>query len=89
MGLDGLDNAFIGSPMKKQRASVSGPDDESLRRRMGSGRISAGIHEILGTTPPAVGAGCLAVGGDDIPDITPDIVVKDESKPAVADDDEL
>jgi hypothetical protein len=56
---------------------------------MGSGRISAGIHEVLGTTPPAVGAGCLGVSGDDIPDITPAIVVKDESKPAVADDDEL
>src|SRR2546425_517987 len=68
MGIDGLDNAaFIGSPMKKQRASVSGPDDEHLRRRMG-GRISAGIHEIMGSTPPPPGiaGGCLTANSDNI-----------------------
>lgn len=34
--LDGIDAAFIGSPLKKQRASISGTDDENLRRRIGN-----------------------------------------------------
>ena len=38
--------AYIGSPLKKQRASISGVDDEVLRKRMGSG-LSTGAHNIL------------------------------------------
>ncbi|KAL1953957.1 hypothetical protein VTO42DRAFT_2003 [Malbranchea cinnamomea] len=51
--IDTLDaDAFLGSPLKKQRASVSGPDDETLRRRMGS-QLSSGIQEIMGSSATA------------------------------------
>ena len=38
------DDAIVGSPLKKQRASVGGFDDEVWRRRLGS----ANLGEILG-----------------------------------------
>lgn len=50
--LDGLDQAFLGSPLKKPRASVSGPDDGDLRRRM-STRFSSGLQEVVGPAPTA------------------------------------
>jgi hypothetical protein len=39
---------FVGSPLKKQRASLSNADDENLRVRMGS-NISSRISEVLGS----------------------------------------
>lgn len=47
--LDGLDSAFIGSPLKKQRASVSGPDDENLRKRIGN-PFSSSLQEATTAT---------------------------------------
>jgi hypothetical protein len=38
--------AFLGSPLKKQRASVSGADENSLRRRIAE--TSGRINEVLG-----------------------------------------
>lgn len=49
--IDGLEKSeFVGSPLKKQRASVSGTDDESLRRRMGGGQLSTGLQEVMTST---------------------------------------
>jgi hypothetical protein len=45
---DGL--LFMGSPMKKQRASMSGVDDATLTRPLGAGMAMPGaIGEILGS----------------------------------------
>jgi hypothetical protein len=43
-----LNGEFIGSPLKKQRPSVSHADESSLRRRMESG-LSKQISEVLGS----------------------------------------
>lgn len=43
--LNSLEGVFIGSPLKKQRASISGSED--LRQRLGT-NISTGIHEAMG-----------------------------------------
>ncbi len=32
-----MEDSLIGSPLKKQRASLPGPDDESVRQRLGLG----------------------------------------------------
>ncbi|KAK2738041.1 hypothetical protein FQN57_007307 [Myotisia sp. PD_48] len=42
-------DAFVGSPLKKQRASVSAADADIHRQKMAAG-LSTGIHEIMGTT---------------------------------------
>ncbi|KAK2770012.1 hypothetical protein FQN52_009021 [Onygenales sp. PD_12] len=55
------DSAFIGSPMKKQRASVTGADDEVFKKRMGSG-LSTNIQEVLGTA--GAGAAGAAPGSN-------------------------
>ncbi|KAN0083285.1 hypothetical protein V8E54_002373 [Elaphomyces granulatus] len=49
---DPLNGEFIGSPMKKPRASVSGVDEEALRRRIVSG-LSVNIGEIIESAKPA------------------------------------
>lgn len=40
--------AFLGSPLKKQRASVSGADENALRRRIAES--SGRINEVLGNS---------------------------------------
>ncbi|KAJ9295588.1 hypothetical protein DTO271G3_6044 [Paecilomyces variotii] len=47
--VDSLDSAFVGSPLKKQRASVSGADEDALLKRMGSG-LTSNIGEVLGSS---------------------------------------
>lgn len=42
------DTSFVGSPMKKQRASLAGPDADVLQRRLGSA-MTGNIGEILGS----------------------------------------
>ncbi|MCJ1361111.1 hypothetical protein MMC16_000208 [Acarospora aff. strigata] len=42
------DDAIVGSPLKKQRASLSGLDGEIMKGRLGLG-LSGGIGDILGT----------------------------------------
>lgn len=42
-------DTFIGSPLKKQRASVSGADENLLRRRM-EAEPSSSLSEALGVT---------------------------------------
>jgi len=42
------DNSTIGSPLKRQRASLPGLDDEMMRRRLGGG-MGGAISEILGS----------------------------------------
>ncbi|PGH27452.1 hypothetical protein AJ80_00931 [Polytolypa hystricis UAMH7299] len=61
------DDAFVGSPLKKQRASVNA-DDELFRKRIGS-NLSANIHGILGLSNTSESTGgenapSLAPGGD-------------------------
>lgn len=46
------DAAFVGSPMKKQRASLAGPDAELIKRRLGSA-MTGNIGEILGSAGEA------------------------------------
>lgn len=48
------DASIVGSPMKKQRASLAGPEADNARARLGSA-LSGNIGEILGTAsnPPA------------------------------------
>lgn len=41
------DETVVGSPLKKQRASLPGLDDDVVRRRLGSG-LAGAIGEILG-----------------------------------------
>jgi len=41
------DDIIVGSPMKKQRASLSGLDDEIMQRRLGLG-LSGGMGDVLG-----------------------------------------
>ncbi|OJJ51532.1 hypothetical protein ASPZODRAFT_57175 [Penicilliopsis zonata CBS 506.65] len=50
-----LNGEFIGSPLKKQRASVSGPDESALRRRIESG-LANNIGDVLSGAPaiPAI-----------------------------------
>lgn len=43
-----LNGEFVGSPLKKQRPSVSQADEASVRRRMESG-LSKQISEVLGS----------------------------------------
>jgi hypothetical protein len=47
-GVDFQNGEFIGSPMKKARASVSGTDEEALRRRIASG-LTNNIGEVIGS----------------------------------------
>jgi hypothetical protein len=42
------ESSFVGSPMKKQRASLAGPDADTIQRRLG-GSMTANIGEILGS----------------------------------------
>lgn len=46
------DASFVGSPMKKQRASLAGPDAELIKRRLGSA-MTGNIGEILGSAGEA------------------------------------
>lgn len=46
---------MIGSPLKKQRASLSGLDDELTRRRLGGGTVGA-ISEVLGSSGSVQGS---------------------------------
>ncbi len=41
------DETTIGSPLKKQRASLPGMDDENMRKRFGLG-FAGGMGDILG-----------------------------------------
>jgi hypothetical protein len=42
------ESLFVGSPMKKHRASLAGVDDDSLTRRLGAGvALPGAISEIL------------------------------------------
>ena len=41
------DEAVVGSPLKKARASVSGIDDDTLRRRIGLGESGLSV-DIMG-----------------------------------------
>lgn len=41
------DEAVVGSPLKKARASVSGVDDETLRQRIGLGESGLSV-DIMG-----------------------------------------
>jgi hypothetical protein len=44
------DSLFVGSPMKKHRASLAAVDDDTLTRRLGAGMPMPGaIGEILGS----------------------------------------
>ncbi|PKX92203.1 uncharacterized protein P174DRAFT_462667 [Aspergillus novofumigatus IBT 16806] len=54
-----LDGAFVGSPLKKQRASVSEADESSLRRRMESG-LSQEISGALGSAGEQTQTGTTA-----------------------------
>jgi hypothetical protein len=54
-----LDGAFVGSPLKKQRASVSEADEGSLRRRMESG-LSQEISGALGSAGEQTQTGTTA-----------------------------
>ncbi|KAL4906261.1 hypothetical protein BDW74DRAFT_151601 [Aspergillus multicolor] len=45
--MSALNGEFVGSPLKKQRPSVSHADESSFRQRMGSG-LSQQISEVLG-----------------------------------------
>jgi hypothetical protein len=42
------EDSFVGSPLKKQRASIPGLDDEMMRRRLGLG-LGGTLGEILGS----------------------------------------
>lgn len=42
------DASFVGSPMKKHRASLAGPDTDATNRRLGSA-MTGNIGEILGS----------------------------------------
>lgn len=59
----------MGSPLKKQRASVSGADEDAIRDRIGTGfasNISKNISEALGTSSagniPGTGANSSMFG---------------------------
>jgi len=61
------ESPMIGSPLKKQRASLPGLDDEIMRRRLGGG-IGGGIGELLGSigsaqSPPASTGASSMFGG--------------------------
>jgi hypothetical protein len=45
------DPSVVGSPMKRQRASVADSDTDSIQRRLGSG-MAGTIGEILATSSP-------------------------------------
>ena len=52
--ISSTEGGIVGSPMKKQRASLPGFNDETLQRRLGAGLTSPGaIGEMLGTTSNA------------------------------------
>ncbi|OJD12501.1 hypothetical protein AJ78_06911 [Emergomyces pasteurianus Ep9510] len=59
--------AFIGSPMKKQRASVLGADDDvfNMKRLAGSG-LATNIQEIMGSAPAPGSLSSGSGGGGDI-----------------------
>ena len=42
------DDAMVGSPLKKQRASISGLEDEAMRRRLGM--LGSSLQDFLGDT---------------------------------------
>ena len=42
-------SALVGSPMKKQRASLTGPDADTAQRRLGATLSTNNIGEILGS----------------------------------------
>lgn len=46
-----FDETIIGSPLKKQRASVTGLDDEAMKRRLGLG-LSGATGDILAPIDP-------------------------------------
>ncbi len=47
-GSQKADDVIVGSPMKKQRASLSGLDDELMQRRHGLGLMSGEMGNVLG-----------------------------------------
>lgn len=53
---------FIGSPLKKQRASVQEPDDESMHRRLGLG-LSGVKTDVLGSIEQANGRAVTSGSG--------------------------
>lgn len=57
-----VNGEFIGSPLKKQRPSVSQADETSVRRRMESG-LSKQISEVLGSGDNSGGAASDSKGG--------------------------
>ncbi|KAJ5167995.1 uncharacterized protein N7482_003589 [Penicillium canariense] len=56
----GAADAFLGSPLKKQRASVSGADENALRRRIAES--SGRINELLGASGDSKSAGTGSFG---------------------------
>jgi hypothetical protein len=46
------DESIIGSPLKKQRASVAGIEDETMRKRLGLG-FTGGFGDVLGKAEAA------------------------------------
>lgn len=60
-----LEGGFVGSPLKKQRASVSQADEHAMRRRIESGLSQqvSGVLDSAGTeNPPAPGTDAKAFG---------------------------
>ena len=57
-----LEDAIIGSPLKKQRASLSGADEESLRSKFGLGLVGA-QGDVLGRIEQGTATG---TGGNNV-----------------------
>ncbi|GAD95568.1 conserved hypothetical protein [Paecilomyces variotii No. 5] len=60
--IDSLGSEFVGSPLKKQRASVSGADEDAFRKRMGSG-LTSNISEVLGASELADTGADVSIAG--------------------------
>ena len=52
---------FVGSPMKKHRASLPGFDDETLKRRLGGGMSAIG--DVIGSSDQSKKGSGLTFGG--------------------------
>ena len=58
------ESLFVGSPMKKHRASMAGSDDGAVTRRLGAGMAMPGaIGEILGSIGHTQSSGPEQFGG--------------------------
>ncbi|KAL1968347.1 hypothetical protein VTN77DRAFT_1876 [Rasamsonia byssochlamydoides] len=52
-----LNDEYVGSPMKKPRASASGGGEDGLRRRLGTGVPSTSIGEVVGSSTSSGSSG--------------------------------